>query len=195
MKNKTAVLIASTILTLTTGSLPSHALNSAEYSASNSGTSLKTVNLDNSLNQTSGKQDIQNINNGESTELIIARAPRGTKLPPKGNIKSTFRRTCSNERIQTTPDAVYLKANCLDYNKNRNKTSLEIRGIDNNDGYLVSYLQGPWAQPSTFQRSCKNIRLRGNSIYASCRKRNQKYRRTSILLKNIDNRNGKLVQS
>lgn len=48
------------------------------------------------------------------------------------------------------------------------------------------------AKPSTYQLSCNNIYSRGNILSATCRRANGTFRRTSILLRGIENINGVL---
>ena len=71
MKNKIAALVAGTILTLTAGSVPSHALNLRENFVSNSGTNSETINLDNGLNQISDGIATKQIK-AENGEVLIA---------------------------------------------------------------------------------------------------------------------------
>ncbi len=47
---------------------------------------------------------------------------------------------------------------------------------------------------STFQHSCRNIRISGNVLRASCRKRNGRFRRSAITLRGIYNKNGILTR-
>ncbi|MDF5722538.1 MAG: CVNH domain-containing protein [Rhizonema sp. PD37] len=48
-------------------------------------------------------------------------------------------------------------------------------------------------ESSSFQRSCKNISIAGDTLSARCRRANRSFNNTSILTRGIENNNGKLV--
>lgn len=61
---------------------------------------------------------------------------------------------------------------------------------------VTSYVNIPSAlaiEPSTFQHSCKNISITGDTLSARCRRANRTFDNTSILIRGIENNNGKLI--
>jgi hypothetical protein len=59
----------------------------------------------------------------------------------------------------------------------------------------ISLLSTPTGaqQASTFQNSCRNIRVAGNTLSATCLRANLTRNNTSILIRGIDNINGVLI--
>lgn len=100
--------------------------------------------------------------------------------------RSTFHETCTNISVE---DDV-LTAECRRENGRYRRTSIEIRGIHNRDGNL-EYLKKS-SEPSTFQDSCRDIRLNGARLTARCERMDGSFSRTSILIRGIHNNNGRL---
>ena len=69
--------------------------------------------------------------------------------------------------------------------------------IENTDGRLTCERRGHWRLPrGSYQDTCRDIRLHRNILDAECRKRNGKWRETSLNVKHclspVVNENGKL---
>jgi hypothetical protein len=74
------------------------------------------------------------------------------------------------------------------------KTAILIRGIDNANGKLT-YSRNSTAA-STYQDSCDHIQVFGATLTAQCRRRDGSFNtKTTILIRGIDNVNGKLAYS
>jgi hypothetical protein len=73
------------------------------------------------------------------------------------------------------------------------KTAILIRGIDNVEGKLT-YSRNATAA-STFQDSCNNIDVVGATLTAQCRRRDGSFHETTILIRGVDNVEGKLTYS
>jgi len=102
---------------------------------------------------------------------------------------STFHNSCNNIRIAGNT----LTAECQRENGRNRTSSIVIRGIRNDNGRL-EYLRNSRGA-STFQNSCQNIRVRGNSLIARCQKTNGSFVRSTIVIRGIDNDNGRLEYS
>lgn len=105
---------------------------------------------------------------------------------------SSFQNTCSNIEFDYMNNVATLKAVCLRTNGTSNSTSLEIRGISNNNGKLM---QGSGS--SSFQQSCGNIQITAKDtsnviLSAFCRTTSGGSNQTSISLNGISNQNGNL---
>jgi hypothetical protein len=74
------------------------------------------------------------------------------------------------------------------------RTAIRIRGIDNVNGKLT-YSRNPTAI-STYQDSCENTGVIGATLTAKCRRKDGSFNeKTTILIRGIDNVNGKLTYS
>ena len=99
---------------------------------------------------------------------------------------STFHETCTNVRVERD----ILSAECQRENGRVRRSSIEIRGIHNDNGNL-EYTRNS-RDPSTFQDTCRNIRISGARLSARCERLDGSYSRTSILIRGIHNNNGRL---
>jgi hypothetical protein len=106
---------------------------------------------------------------------------------------STFPNTCSQIEFAYAGNDPTIKAVCLKADGTTNPTSLTIQGINNENGMLK---QG--TGPSTFQKSCGNIRVIANGTFvqlsAQCRATSGMSQPTSVPLNGISNNNGVLSQ-
>jgi hypothetical protein len=106
---------------------------------------------------------------------------------------STFPNTCSEIAFAYAGQNATIKAVCLKADGMPNATSLTLQSISNENGILK---QG--SGPSTFQKSCGNIRVIANGtgvlLSAQCRTTAGNFNPTSLPLNNISNNNGNLVQ-
>ncbi|MBW4634805.1 MAG: CVNH domain-containing protein [Iphinoe sp. HA4291-MV1] len=98
---------------------------------------------------------------------------------------STYQSSCSKISVS----GATLSASCRRKNGKFKSTSILIRGIENNDGNL-SYFRS--TSPSTYQSSCSKISVSGATLSASCRRKNGKFKSTSILIRGIENNDGNL---
>ncbi|MDQ4121945.1 MAG: CVNH domain-containing protein [Acidobacteriota bacterium] len=103
------------------------------------------------------------------------------------NNRSTFHETCTNISVNGN----VLMAECQRENGRYRRSSIEIRGIHNDNGNL-EYTRNS-RDRSTFHESCRNVRLdeRGR-LTARCERMDGSYSRTSIMLRGIHNNNGRL---
>lgn len=102
---------------------------------------------------------------------------------------STFQKTCSEISLNSVKTNPTLSAVCRQRNQIPHQTCLRLKGIENINGNLEQHSLN---QPSTFQKSCRNISIDGAKLSASCRKRNQSYQNTSLYIPNIENIDGNL---
>jgi hypothetical protein len=106
---------------------------------------------------------------------------------------STFPDSCSEIAFAYAGQNATIKAVCLKRDGMPNATSLTLQGISNENGILK---QG--SGPSTFQKSCGNIRILVNGtgvlLSAQCRTTAGMSNPTSLPLNNISNNDGSLVQ-
>ncbi|WP_161938178.1 mannose-binding lectin [Mastigocoleus testarum] len=110
--------------------------------------------------------------------------------PPASAAPSTFQKTCRRSGIVSFRGNAYLQSSCRMINGRYKKSSIRLQGIYNDNGVL-RFSGG--RESASFQRSCRKIGVRGSTLVASCRKRNGRYRNTSIRLNDIHNRNGRLT--
>ena len=99
---------------------------------------------------------------------------------------SNYQNSCRNIRV----DEATLSARCRRVNSGFNRTSIQIRGIENRNGTLT-YLSDA-TDSSNYQNSCRNIRVSQTFLSARCRRVNGGFNRTSIRIRGIENRDGNL---
>lgn len=58
---------------------------------------------------------------------------------------------------------------------------------------LLAFSQETFAQTSSFQNSCNNTSIAGDTLSATCRRRDGNSKKTSIRIRGIANDNGNLV--
>ena len=80
-----------------------------------------------------------------------------------------------------------LSALCRRANGTWNQTTIEMDGIENNDGRLQ--LSGG---ASSYQRSCRDIGANGDMLGATCQRRDRSWNETTIEVPGIANINGVL---
>ncbi|MDF5720280.1 MAG: CVNH domain-containing protein [Rhizonema sp. PD37] len=109
-------------------------------------------------------------------------------VPSASAAISSFQSSCRN--ISISGDT--LSASCRRVNGTfNNKASIRIRGIKNNNGNLMFIGLN---NASSFQSSCRNISITGDTLSASCRRVNGTFSNSaSILLRDIKNNNGNLT--
>ena len=117
---------------------------------------------------------------------------KGTSTPTTNSsqsqdlVSSSYQLTCKN--ISVSGDT--LSANCPQSNGSYKQTSIRVLGIENNDGELRYYSNPRTA--STYQGSCHNISISGDTLSATCAQRNSLYKQTSIRVLGISNQEGSL---
>jgi CVNH domain len=99
---------------------------------------------------------------------------------------SNYQNSCQNIRVYETT----LSARCRRVNGGSNRTSIEIRGIRNRNG-ILTYLSNA-TDSSSYQNSCRNVRVYGTTLSARCRRANGGSNTTSIRIRGIENRDGTL---
>ncbi|MBN3897736.1 MAG: CVNH domain-containing protein [Nostoc sp.] len=104
---------------------------------------------------------------------------------PANATSSSYQKTCN----QISVSGNVLSANCRRINGTFNETSIVLRGIENINGTFK--VTDP-AKISNYQSTCDDIRIRGNDLTATCKRRNGTLKRTSIVLQGIENINGVL---
>ncbi len=100
---------------------------------------------------------------------------------------SNYQNSCRNIRVDETT----LSARCRQVNGGSNRTSIQIRGIENRNGTLT-YLSDA-TDSSSYQNSCRNIRVSQTFLSARCRRVNGGSNTTSIRIRGIENRDGTLT--
>ncbi|MDF5711301.1 MAG: CVNH domain-containing protein [Nostoc sp. S4] len=99
---------------------------------------------------------------------------------------STFQYTCRNMSIKSN----VLYAICKKIDGTENKARIVLRGIDNQDGFLVDNGSN---YPASFQASCYSATVVGNELIGTCAKINrQEAVLSKIEIKGIRNENGNL---
>lgn len=106
--------------------------------------------------------------------------------PPSSNNPANFQDSCRNIRVSVTT----LSAQCRDDNRRWRDSSIQIRGITNVDGNL-EYLRDGRGR-STYQETCRDIRISGARLEARCQRADGSTKRTSVNLIGIVNDNGRL---
>lgn len=109
----------------------------------------------------------------------------------KATDPSTYQDSCTGTSISGGT----LTAVCRKKDGSLNtKTAIRIRGVDNANGKLT-YSRTPTAG-STYQDSCQSLAVFGATLTAKCRRRDGSFNdKTTILIRGIDNVNGKLTYS
>lgn len=115
-----------------------------------------------------------------------------TKNLPKGS----YRRTCSSIDI----DGNYLKAKCLDNNRNWRNTSIKYTAcngaIYNSNGKLACSDNITQLPPGNYRSTCKNFDVEGDWVTAWCKDYTGDWKKTSLNFSkcsgNVVNRDGKL---
>jgi hypothetical protein len=106
--------------------------------------------------------------------------------PTEAQSVSSFQESCRNIRVAGNT----LSATCLRANLTSKDTSILIRGINNNNGVLTV---DDLSRLSTYQNSCRSIRIFGITLVARCRRINGTFNLTSVLVPGIHNNNGNLI--
>lgn len=105
---------------------------------------------------------------------------------PANATPSNYQETCNHISVSGN----VLSANCRRRDRQFNETSIVLRGIENINGTFK--VTDP-AKVSNYQLTCDDIRIRGNDLTATCKRRNGTLKRTSIVLQGIENINGVLT--
>jgi hypothetical protein len=121
---------------------------------------------------------------------ILATMPVETALA-KATDPSTYQDSCTG----TSVSGATLTAVCRRKDGSLNtRSAIVIRGIDNANGKLI-YSRNPNAA-STYQDSCQSLGVFGATLTAKCRRKDGSFNeKTTILIRGIDNVNGKLSYS
>ncbi len=114
--------------------------------------------------------------------LLFTCASVGINTPAHA-APSSYQKTCSDISI----DGNQLSATCNTRNGASRQTSIVLRGIENIDGNLK--VTNP-NKVSSFQNSCSNIDINGRRIKATCQRKDGTSKRTSIVLRGIENIDG-----
>jgi CVNH domain len=107
-------------------------------------------------------------------------------FPQESFAQSSFASSCNNSSIAGDT----LSARCRARNGSFKNTSIRLRGITNRNGNLVFVGRN---RASSFQSSCNNIAIAGDTLSANCRRRNGSFNRTSIRVPGLKNINGNLT--
>lgn len=119
-----------------------------------------------------------------ATGLILGNSSATAQSVPA----SSYQSSCTDIKIAIPGDIITAK--CLKFYLFLKTTSIRFKEIYNNNGVLIfSNLNSS----SNFQNSCTNITITGNTLVANCRKLNNTYNKTSILVPGIKNNNGVLI--
>jgi hypothetical protein len=104
---------------------------------------------------------------------------------------STYQETCENISVS----ADILSAECETLGGDTRRSSIKIRGIENEEG-ILSYLDDLSAA-STYQLTCDSFGVGdfGDLLLASCRDSNGKSHDSVIVILGIDNVDGRLTYS
>ena len=102
---------------------------------------------------------------------------------------SSYQNSCRNIQVS----GASLSALCNRANRGTNVTSISIRGIENQNGNLTYSSNSHHS--SSYQNSCQNIKVRGATLSALCRRANRGSKATSISIRGIENQNGSLTYS
>lgn len=130
------------------------------------------------------------LNRLSSSLITIACGAMLVAIPNDAIAQSTdpsnYQNSCRNIRVDDTT----LSARCRRVNGGFNRTSIQIRGIENRNGTLT-YLSDA-TDSSNYQNSCRNIQVSQTFLSAQCRRINGGFNRTSIRIRGIENRDGNL---
>jgi hypothetical protein len=102
---------------------------------------------------------------------------------------SNYQNSCWNTQV----DGATLSARCRRINGGSIRTSILIRGIENQNGNLTYFSSSKSA--SNYSDSCWNTQVNGATLSARCYRINGSSMRTSIPIRGIENRNGNLTYS
>lgn len=123
---------------------------------------------------------------------LSALALSSVLLTPAQAAPSTFQNSCRNIELYTDANEVSIQAECRTRSGQYNATAIELLGISNENGVL----RGRGNAASSFQKSCRNIRIRHNEravdIAATCKDAQGNEKNTSIPLQDIENNDGYL---
>lgn len=126
-------------------------------------------------------------------KLIAAAAILTLSSPMAWAASSSFQNSCQNITMNTTSEAVTFTADCRTQNGNYNTTSIQFRGLTNNNGRL----QVERGAQTSYQHSCRDRGIRWNAnkfwIRAICKTAAGEDREATLEIYNIENRNGRLV--
>jgi hypothetical protein len=118
----------------------------------------------------------------KSAVLIL---PIAFALPAQAQQMSTYQDSCSRIRVH----GATLAADCRRMDGSFNETAIEIRGIANIDGSLQF---SSMVQPSSYQLTCRHIRVTGATLTALCRRIDGSFHESSTLIPGIANIDGNL---
>ncbi|NEU71057.1 CHAT domain-containing protein [Hassallia byssoidea VB512170] len=116
---------------------------------------------------------------------------KGTSTPttsssPQARDNSSYQKSCRNISINGDE----LSATCPQSNGSYKQTSIRVLGIENSNGELKYYPNPRTA--STYQGSCHNISISGDTLSATCTQGNGSHKQTSIRILGISNNEGNL---
>lgn len=126
---------------------------------------------------------------GQNRVSSIAFSISDTKFATSLQQYASFQDSCRDIRINGNT----LSARCLNERGNYATTSIEVRGITNVNGVL-EYLRDGRGR-STYQDSCRDIRINGANLSAQCQREDNSYNYSSIILRDIVNNDGRLQYS
>jgi hypothetical protein len=106
-------------------------------------------------------------------------------LPTQAQNNSSYQLTCSNIYVE----GAVLHADCRRMDGSFHHTAIAIQGIANIDGVLR--FQG-FGQPSSYQATCGDIRVRGDVLLANCRRMDGSWNRSERAIPGIANIDGNL---
>jgi hypothetical protein len=105
--------------------------------------------------------------------------------PAQAQNMSSYQDSCRHVRVE----GATLFADCRRRDGSFNDTSIAIPGIANIDGNFQFQGMG---QASSYQMSCRHIRVTGSTLSAKCRRMDGSWDETSILIPGIANIDGNL---
>ena len=111
--------------------------------------------------------------------------PLALAMPAHAQQMSSYQDSCHHIRVQ----GATLYADCRRIDGSFNNTAIEIRGIANIDGNLQF---SSMAQPSSYQLTCRHIRVFGATLTALCRRIDGTWNESSTMIPGIANINGNL---
>jgi hypothetical protein len=118
----------------------------------------------------------------KSAVLVL---PFALAIPAEAQQMSTYQDSCRQIRVHGATVA----ADCRRMDGSFNETAIEIRGIANIDGNLQF---SSMVQPSSYQLTCRHIRVIGATLTAVCRRMDGSWNESSILIPGIANIDGNL---
>jgi hypothetical protein len=111
--------------------------------------------------------------------------PIAFALPAQAQQVSSYQDSCRHIRVH----GATLAADCRRMDGSFNETAIEIRGIANIDGNLQF---SSMVQPSSYQITCRHIRVFGATLTAACRRMDGGFNESSTLIPGIANIDGNL---